>query len=96
MSRPVDFNGCKLAPPTLQAIIDRVEAGISDKAIRRQTGVVPDLTRKYRRNLETRGQPYAPKCVKLGRPSTLRDIHRQRLCEFLKERPQAYLEEMKD
>jgi transposase len=32
----------------------------------------------------------------LGRPSTLLDIHRQRLLEFLNGRPHAYLEEVRD
>jgi transposase len=34
--------------------------------------------------------------VKVGRPSTLRDIHRRRLREYLSGRPQAYLEEIRD
>ena len=96
MSRPVDYNGRKLAPSTLCAVIDRIKAGVLDKAIHRQTGVVERSTRKYRRNLEAWGQPHAPKCVNLGRPSTLQDIHRQRLREFLNGRPQAYLEEVRD
>jgi transposase len=34
--------------------------------------------------------------VKLGRPSTLRDLHRRRLLEYLQGKPQAYLEEIRD
>jgi hypothetical protein len=34
--------------------------------------------------------------VKVGWPTTLRDIYRRRLREYLNGRPQAYLEEMKD
>jgi len=96
MSRPVDYNGRKLAHSTLRAVIDRIEHGKSDKAIQRQTGVVANTTRKFRRNLEAWGQPHAPKCVNLGRPSTLLNIHRQRLLEFLNGRPHAYLEEIRD
>jgi transposase len=96
MSRPVDYNGRKLAHSTLRAVIDRIEHGASDKAIQRQTGVAAHTSRKYRRNLEAWGQPHAPRCVDLGRPSTLLDIHRQRLLEFLNGRPHAYLEEVRD
>lgn len=96
MSRPVDYNGRKLAHSTLRAVIDRIEHGESDKAIQRQTGVVVNTTRKYRRNLEAWHQPHAPRCVDLGRPSTLLNIHRQRLLEFLNGRPHAYLEEVRD
>ncbi|KAG9185041.1 hypothetical protein G6011_02988 [Alternaria panax] len=96
MARPVDQNGRKLAPTTLQAVLNRIEVGVNDTQIYYQTGVNPKCTRKKRRNLEAWGQPYAPNCVKIGRPSTLRDIHRRRLREYLEGRPHAYLEEIKD
>ncbi|KAF3037907.1 hypothetical protein E8E12_000056, partial [Didymella heteroderae] len=60
MSRPVDYNGRKLAPSTLRAVVDRIEHGVSNKAIHRQTGVVVKSTKKFRRNLEVWGQPHAP------------------------------------
>lgn len=96
MSRPVDYNGRKLAASTLQAVLNRLDHGVNDTQIYLQTGVTQTCTRKKRRNLESWGQPYAPRCVKLGRPSTLRDLHRRRLLEFLEDRPQAYLEEIRD
>lgn len=42
------------------------------------------------------GQPYPPECVKIGRPSRLRELHRSRMKEYLNGRPQAYLEEIRD
>jgi hypothetical protein len=33
MSRSVDFNGRKLASSTLQAVLDRVDAGVNDSQI---------------------------------------------------------------
>ncbi|KAH6612996.1 hypothetical protein C7974DRAFT_418100 [Boeremia exigua] len=93
MARPT---GHKLAPTTLQAVLDRIDAGVNDTQIYRQTGVTPNCTRRKRLNLSQWGQPYAPATVKVGRPTTLRDIHRHRLREYLDGRPQAYLEEMKD
>ena len=96
MSRPVDYNGRKLASSTLRAVIDQIEHGETDKAIQRQTSVAVNSTRKYRRNLEAWSQPHAPRCVDLGRPSTLLNIHRQRLLEYLNGRPHAYLEEVRD
>ena len=83
MTRPVDQNSRKLAPTTLQAVLDRVEVGVNDTQIYYQNGVDSKCTRKKRRNLEAWGQPYAPNCVKTGRPSTLRDVHRRRLREYL-------------
>jgi transposase len=93
MTRPV---GHKLAPTTLQAVLDRIHAGFNNSQIYRQTGVSQRCTAKKRRSLEHWDQPYAPTCVKIGRPSTLRDIHRRRLREYLEGRPQAYLEEIRD
>ena len=93
MTRPT---GHKLAPTTLQAVLDRINNGANNTQIQLQTGVARECTAKKRLNLQQWGQPYAPTCVKIGRPSTLRDIHRRRLREYLAGRPQAYLEEIKD
>jgi hypothetical protein len=96
MTRSVDYISRKLAPSTLQAVLNRVDHRVNDTQIYYQTSVTKTCTRQKRRNLESWGQPYAPKCVKLGRPSMLQDLHRRRLLEFLKGRPQAYLEEIRD
>ena len=88
--------GHKLAPTTLQAVLDRINAGVNDTKIHEQTGVSRDCLAKKRLNLSQWGQPYAPATVKVGRPSTLREIHRRRLREFLEGRPHAYLEEIRD
>jgi transposase len=93
MTRPT---GHKLAPTTLQAVLNRIDAGVNNPKIYEQTGVSQRCTAKIRVNLQQWGQPYAPPCVKRGRPSTLRDIHRRRLREYLNGRPQAYLEEIRD
>ena len=93
MARPT---GHKLAPTTLQAVLDRINTGVNDTQIYRRTGVTPICTRKLRLNLSQWGQPYAPATVKVGRPSTLRDIHRRLLREYPEGRPQAYLEEIEN
>lgn len=50
----------------------------------------------FRANMRYWGQPYPPECVKIGRPSRLRELHRSRMKEHLNGRPQAYLEEIRD
>ena len=86
----------KLEPLILQAVLDRIAAGVSDAQIHTQTGVARDCTALKRVNLAQWGQPYAPACVKLGRPSTLRNRHRTLLREYLAGRLQAYLEEIRN
>jgi hypothetical protein len=70
MIRPVDQNGRKLAPTTLQAVLNCIEVGINNTQIYYQTGVISKCTRKKQHNLAAWGQPYAPNCVKIVRPST--------------------------
>jgi uncharacterized protein (DUF849 family) len=64
--------GCnRLAPTTLQAVLDRIAAGVNDTQIFVQTGVARSCTAKKRHNLSQWGHPYAPVTVKVGRLSTL-------------------------
>jgi transposase len=86
----------KLEPAVLEAVLDRIAAGVSVKQTYTETGVWAQCIRSKRRNMAHWGQPYAPACVKLGRPRTLRERHRTQLREYLAGRPHAYLEEMKD
>lgn len=92
------LTGHRLKGNVLQAVLDRIEAGKSNTEIFEVTGVWPETTRKMRLSLEYWGAPYPPidTCVKHGRPLLLRDLHKQRLLEFLKGKPHAYIEEMKD
>ena len=96
MSHPLGFQGHELGPSTLQTVLDRIQIGVNDTQIWRQTGVARMSTRIYRRNLVAWGQPHAPWCVKTGRPTILCEVHRVRLRGYLKGRPQAYLEEIRD
>lgn len=93
MTRPT---GHKLAPTTLQSVLDRINGGVNNSKIYEQTGVTRCCTRQIRRSLAQFGQPYPPVCVKRGRPATLRAIHQKRLREYLASRPQAYMEEIRD
>jgi transposase len=88
--------GYKLAPSTLQAVIDRIDAGLNDTQIHAQTGVSRGCTARKRRNIQQWGHPYAPPCVTRGRPATLSNAQRRELTEYLHSKPQAYLEEIKD
>ena len=93
MFRPT---GGKLAPSTLQAVLDRIDAGLTNTQILLQTGVSRDCTARRRHNLQQWGYPYAPPCVVRGRPSTLSNAHRRKLIEYLSGRPHAYLEKIRD
>jgi transposase len=85
-----------LEPVVLQAVLDRIAAGVSNAQIYTQTGVSRDCTALKRQNLAYWGQPYAPALVKIGRPLSLQEQHRTQLREYLAGRPQAYLEEIRD
>lgn len=93
MIRPT---GRRLAPSTLQALLDRIRAGVNSTQIQYQTGVAATTTLRVKLALAYWGEPYAPACVKRGRPRKLLPIHRARLREYLTGRPQAYLEEVRD
>ena len=86
----------RLEPPVLEAVLDRIAAGVNISQIYTETGVWRSCIRQKRRNMVYWGQPYAPACRKLGRPTILRERHRTWLREYLAGRPHAYLEEIKD
>lgn len=97
MPRPTDQpTGHKLAPTTLQAVLNRIDGGLNNSQIERETGVMRRHVARFRRNIQYWGQPYPPECVKLGRPRRLRQVHRTKMLEYLNGRPQAYLEELRD
>jgi transposase len=84
----------KLEPHVLEAVLLRIAAGHTNTQIFTETGVWGASIRSKRRSLAYWGQPYAPACIKLGRPTTLRERHRTLLREYLTGRPHAYLEEI--
>ncbi|KAF2818926.1 hypothetical protein CC86DRAFT_432695 [Ophiobolus disseminans] len=88
--------GHRLQPIVLQAVLDRIAARNRDRAIYRATRVSRPTISKIRMSLEYWGVPYPPRCVRLGRPATLRQAERDGLKAFLKGNPSAYIEEMRD
>jgi transposase len=88
--------GHRLQPVLLQAVIDHIAAGENNTEVHRATGVGRPCIRKIRLSLEYWGTPYPPRTVRLGRPSTLRQAQREGLQAYLKGKPSAYLEEMRD
>jgi transposase len=88
--------GYRLPPATLQSVLNYIAAGESNYAINRAVGVSRSCIAKLKLSLEYWGTPYPPRCVRLGRPRLLREAQRARFNEYLKGRPSAYLEEMKD
>jgi transposase len=88
--------GGRLQPAVLQSVLDHIAAHESNRVINRATGVTRKTIAKLRLSLEYWGVPYPPRCVRLGRPPTLRAFHRERLQAYLEGRPGASLEEMKD
>jgi transposase len=89
-------SGKRLQPGVLQAVIEHIAAGETTSGIYRATGVSRNTVTKLRVSLEYWGVPYPPRCVRLGRPTTLRQSHLDGLKQYLAGRPHAYLEEMKD
>jgi hypothetical protein len=97
MPRPASQpTGHKLASTTLQSVVDRIDAGLNNSQIYRETGVMRRHIARFRQNLKYWSQPYPSECVKIGRLSTLRELHRRRMRLYLEGRPQAYLEEIRD
>jgi hypothetical protein len=88
--------GHRLQPTVLEAVVDRIAARESDRAISRATGASRTTITKLRLSLEYWGVPYPPRCVRLGRPSTLRQAQREGLQAYLNGNPGAYMEEMRD
>ncbi|KAI1685795.1 DDE-3 multi-domain protein [Pyrenophora tritici-repentis] len=88
--------GHRLQPAVLQAILDRIAACESDRAISRATGASRNTVAKLRLSLEFWGVPYPPRCVRLGRPSILRQAQREGLQAYLNGSPGAYMDEMRD
>jgi transposase len=88
--------GYRLQPVTLQSVLDHIAAGENNSEISRAVKVSRSCIAKLRLSMEYWGTPYPPRCVRLGRPRLLREAQRARFEEYLKGRPSAYLEEMKD
>ncbi|KAI2478316.1 EntF Non-ribosomal peptide synthetase module protein [Pyrenophora tritici-repentis] len=80
----------------VQAILDRITACESDRAISRVTGAIRNTVAKLRLSSEFWGVPYPPRCVRIGRPSILRQAQREDLQAYLNSSPSAYMDEMKD
>jgi transposase len=87
-------SGHRLQPSLIQSIVDHVREGQNDCQIGRSVGVDPSTVRKYRLNVEYFGEPYAPRCVRIGRPPLLRQCHRDALLNHLQGKPTCYLDEM--
>ena len=86
----------QLRPVLLQAVIDHVAAGENNAEVHRATGVSRLCIQKMRLSLEYWDTPYPPQTVRLRRPSTLRQAQREGLQAYLKGKPSAYLEEIRN
>jgi hypothetical protein len=89
-------SGTRLQPTVLQAVIEHIAARETTSSINRTTRVARNTVSKIRLSLEYWGVPYPPRCVRLGRPATLRQAYLDGLKQYLDGRPQAYIEEMRD
>lgn len=89
------MSGRRLEANTLQNVLQQIADNRNNSEIFRATGCSRDCIIKIRRNLKQWGTPYPPRTQRLGRPATLRSFQRRRFQEFLRDRPGAYLEEMK-